>query len=351
MFELTGYEAPGDRGTSYLINGQKMVRVTTILDQIHGQALLAWSAKQAALKCASWLVQGGLFTDGSEIDSELYEFTEAQAYLQIDHAEAIKEAMNWKSNMRESERYRDERARIGSLGHVWHKHFALGTVPIEKGERTVDWLAEQAARPGFVPEPVMERFLERGWSREKVAFDHAKQAWDRITFLWSWLDKMKPDYHGAEAVVFNDEEEYAGQCDAWARFTKRNWTQNGLEWYWPGDEVDLTIDLKFTKALPQNVILQMLFYRAAKWVIVPDLLEVHEQPETDGVACVHIAQNAPVNFKYWWDAAELDVAYENGALALLDYWRWTENRPKPQNSRRPRQERAAKRTEVRKCPI
>ncbi len=51
------------------------------------------------------------------------------------------------------------------------------------------------------------------------------------------------------------------------------------------------------------------------------------------------------------DGDLLGDAYERGFLSLLDYWRWANDKPRPAKARRPREKRAARKTEVRDCPI
>lgn len=351
------YAPPGDREIFYTIGERKFVRVTEVTGLITGQHLLAWYAKMAAQKAASWLVQGGLFPSDADVDADLYKFTEEQAYRMMEKEEAIREALDWKSNMKEAERFRDERARVGQLGHIWHHHFALGKAPAS--HETLDWLTEKALSGSFLPADMVERFESNQVGREKVAHDHAVQAYERVRTLHKWFEDYRPEYHavGMEAVVVNEDEGYAGTCDGWARFNRRHWSQH-RDWPWPGEpEMDVLIDLKFTKQMPHMVLPQMCAYRGCPYLLMTGEMQVIDLRKesftwpTEGAACIHVRPDAPVNMKVWTNGEyQLDDCYDACFLSLLDLWRWTQEKPSPA---RTRARRAARKTklEERECPI
>lgn len=362
----TLFRSPGDGETHYTLGEDRFVRVTHVTGQLTGQHLLAWYAKLAAQKSASWLVHGGLFPAIEDVDEDLAKFTEEQAYLaakgdqeQFEN-EMIRRALDWKSNMKEPERFRDERARVGQLGHLWHHHFALGSAP--PNDQLVDWLTEKTLSGSFLPSDMIERNEELGVGREKVAHDHAMQAVERIRMLQKWFADYRPEYWatGMEAMVLSASEEHAGTMDGGARFHRRYWSQH-RDWLWPDrDYIDVMIDLKFTKAMPHMVLPQMCFYRGSEWLIqhsnnqvmsATDLREQGFEWPTPAVACLHIRPDAAVNMKVWANnESELDDCYDQCCLALLDLYRWTEGKPSPARSRA-RQAARRNRREEQKCPM
>ena len=354
----TPFHAPRDGEDHYTVGEDRFVRVTAVTGQITGQHLLAWYSKMGSQKAASWLVQGGLFPEDVDVDEDLYRFTEEQAYLQIEKDEAIRRALDWKSNMKEPERFRDERARVGQLGHLWHHHFAIGQAPSHHA--LLDWLTEKALGGSFLPSDMVERQEALGVGREKVAHDHAMQAVDRIRMLQKWFEDYRPEYHavGMEAVVINEDEGYAGTCDGWARFQRRFWSQH-RDWPWPGREhCDVLIDLKFTKAMPHMVLPQMCAYRGCPTLletgemIVTDLRKQDFEWPTQGAACLHIRPDAPVNFKVWDNEGfALDDCYDACFLSLLDIYKWFQEKPSPVRTRLRRAARKQKKTEARTLPV
>lgn len=320
---------PAKDGDAYTWAGQKYVRVSAVLGVLGGDALLSWYAKQGCLRTLAPLVHAGLVP--TDCDSELHEFVEAEPIRALTAPEAILQAANWHSNYKEGYRYRDHKGRIGTLVHRAKHDHALGL----RHANLLEYLTGLAAKPGFIPDDVIERFAMLGKSHEDVARDLAYAAVPYTKAAFQYVEDFEPEYVaiGLESAIANWSEEYMGTADGWAWHTKAKWEK--LQRPWPanlGDRAMLLEDYKTSNSLSPKFKQQLAAYMFAENICLFGDGSLHPVPHADAAILVHIK---PGTYGLQvWDRATLADVFERSFLALLDHWRLENDKPRPLNSRR-----------------
>ena len=340
------FARPKDGEDSYQFQGRAFVRVTSVLGTAASEHLYGWHGTEAAKEAALHLVHAGMH--GDEVIMALAESRPPQT---ISMDEAYRRIMNWQDNAKAAYRYRDLKGRIGSLLH----HYAYHRTLTGKPSSLLTWLKSKAMEPNTFPPEVIERFKELGKDVEALATDLAFRTVPYAESYEAWLDAFQPEFEGVglEAFIANDEEEYAGTCDAWATFKKSIWEKHG-PWEWPNDTALLVCDYKTSKTLSQDVICQLAAYAHATAIVHEPSNTLLDLPEHDGAAALHIQDSGGMaKVRAWSNKTDILAAYEFGFLPLLERWRWTQNRPQPVKSRRARKASAPKpnRGEKKVCPF
>lgn len=301
----TPYYARRDSLGEYTIAGEKYPSVTTILGMQKGEHLLAWAAKQAALKSASHLVQAGVLPiDSLSIDVRhervLADFCRDLVSRQITPQEAIKEIANWPVVMREYERYRDFKARIGSVAHhAAYEHALHGKRPVRPGQE-MDYIR------GIIFDLKLCHYDDKGEYAEPtdaMIEQIAGPAEAYVHSVWEWIEFANPEWDaiGQEAVVYRKAFDitfnyggedvtmsfpgYAGTMDWIAEFKKS--TYQG-EWKWDGDRIRMTGDFKTSNSLPDSVRMQTEAYSEADAIILIESGEHLTFDRSDYIGCAHI---------------------------------------------------------------
>lgn len=351
----------------YTWAGERLPSVTTVLGIAPGQHLLSWSAKQAALKCASHLWQAGL--EPPERDPALEDFCAGLVPRSITREAAVSELWAWQRNMRQAERYRDHKGRIGSVTHHAIFEHALGlrveASDMEDYLRGVAikldlWRELRMKEPNFTP-------------TEAMLCEVANSAHAYVASAFEWIETAQPEWEmiGQEAVVVRpdrgDNCGYAGTVDC--IFTiKRSVYGKHYDWHWEGrEEVRLTADFKTSNSLAKSVQAQVEAYAGADFIGLVATGETFPIPETEGIGALHIGPHASMagasdeygtletkakvigaKFVTWPRSPETYEAF----LGLCKWFRWQENVPKAHGTKQraasaPRSERGAPRA----CPF
>lgn len=340
------FARPKDGEDSYQFQGRAFPRVTTVLGTAASEHLYGWHAAEAAKEAALHLVHAGCV--GSD---EIRERAEARPPQSISMDEAHARVLNWQDNSKAAFRYRDHKGRIGSLVHHYAYHRTISGRP----KNLLTWLRAKALEPNTFPPDVIDRFRELGKDLEDLAADLAFRAQPYVESYEKWLDAFRPEFDGVglEAFVANDEEEYAGTCDAWATFRRSVWSQHG-PWEFPGDSARIVCDYKTSNSLSQDVVCQLAAYAFATAIVHEPSSTLLPVPEWDGVLALHLQDSGAMSkVRVWASKSDVASAYEFGFLPLLERWRWTQNRPQPVKSRRARKAAAPKpsKAQVRECPF
>lgn len=340
------FARPKDGEDSYQFQGRAFVRVTTVLGTTASEHLYGWHATEAAKEAALHLIHAGCV--GSE---ELRARAEARPPQTISFDEAYARILNWQDNAKAAFRYRDHKGRIGSLVHHYAYHRTISGMP----KNLLTWLNAKALEPNTFPPEVIERYEALGKSKDDLAADLAFRARPYVESYELWLNAFQPEFDGVglEAFVANEDEEYAGTCDAWATFNKSVWTQHG-PWEFPGETARLVCDYKTSNSLSIDVICQLAAYACATAIVHEPSSSLLPLPEWDGAMALHLQDSGSMpKVRAWADRSAIADAYEFGFLPLLERWRWSQNRPQPVKSRRARKAAAPKpnKAQVRKCPF
>lgn len=344
VFQL--FARPQDGEDSYQFQGRAFVRVTSVLSTISNDRLYGWYGVEAAKEAALHLVHAGCV--GSE---EIRQRAEARPPQSISFDEAYARILDWKDNAKAAIRYRDHKGRIGSLLHHYTYARAIG----ENTGKLLVWLKQEAMKPNVFPQDVLDRYAELGKSHEDLAADLAFRTRPYAESYELWLDAFQPEFEGTglEAFVANDDEEYAGTCDAWATFKKSVWEKHG-PWEWQGDSALLVCDYKTSNSLSADVICQLAAYANATAIVHEPSASLLPLPEWDGAAALHLQESGGMaRIRAWSNRTDINAAYEFGFLPLLERWRWSQNRPQPVKSRRAKKAAAPKpsKAQVRECPF
>lgn len=340
------YARPKDGEDSYQFQGRAFTRVTTVLSTTASEHLYGWHGAEAAKEAALHLIHAGCV--GSE---ELRARAEARPPQTISMDEAYARILNWQDNAKAAFRYRDHKGRIGSLVH----HYAYHRTISGKPKNLLTWLNAKALEPNTFPPEVVERFAKLGKGIEDLAADIAFRAQPYVESYELWLNAFQPEFDGVglEAFVANEDEEYAGTCDAWATFKKSIWTQHG-PWEFQGETARLVCDYKTSNSLSVDVICQLAAYANATAIVHEPSASLLPLPEWDGAMALHLQDSGSMaKVRAWADKDAINGAYEFGFLPLLERWRWTQNRPQPVKSRRAKKAAAPKPNKgaVRECPF
>lgn len=304
-FQQTGtpyYARRNDIG-EYTIAGEPYPSVTTVLGMAKSEHLLAWAAKMASMKAASHLVQAGVLKldDGDVNHRKLIEFCQGITDRTITPQQAIAEIADWPVVMREYERYRDFKAKIGSVAHHAAYEFALrGRRPCDDGH-VDEYIA------GIVHDLRLAHFIDGDRlvaPTEDMLHAIADPARSYCESVWEWIERANPEFEaiGLEAVVYRSRftmdfsyggdietiefPGYAGTMDWIARFDKNTYKD---DWLWEGEtSVRVTGDFKTSNALPDSVRMQTEAYSEADAIILIESGEHLPFDRSDCVACAHV---------------------------------------------------------------
>ena len=284
----TPYYARPHGGDHYTWAGQKYRRVTGILGEAPGQFLMTWAAKQASLRCAAHLYDAGLVNIPVG-DEELYEFCAGHTPRDITPEQAYVEILAWSKNLRESERYRDFKSRVGSIvHHAFYRH-ALGDRIPQKD--LVEYLSSFVTELGLFRDPARPEFVPTKSMIETLAV--AAESYTLSVF--EWIEKAQPEFEeiGLEAVIvhYGTEEEdyldaYAGATDAKFTLEKTKYEKH-FDWIWEGNKIKPRADLKSSNTLPKSVILQVTAYDHGDIIGIVETGEEFELEPSDIIGCLH----------------------------------------------------------------
>lgn len=331
--EAAPYYARRNASGMYTWEGRQYPSVTTILSAAPGQNLMPWYAKQAALKAASHLVHAGVPAN----DDALKQFVSELQPRDLTLDEAIHEVLNWQTVMREAERYRDHKARIGSVVHHALYERALGLAV----EADRDYLRAVAIS--------LSAGLWTDVPAESQVVALADAALPYVISAFDWIERTSPDWVaiGQEAVVVKPGElGYAGTVDWSAKFRKASYRD---PWPW-GDrnEVLVTGDFKTSNALSKSVQLQLEAYANAEFIGLVGDGSAYPVPEAEAIAALHIGPDAgslgietefglletkakQIGAKlYTWPRSKSTFRAFEG---LLHYWYWQQSPPKADQTR------------------
>ena len=351
----TPYYAKRDRAGFYTWEGVQYPSVTTILSEAPGQHLMLWASKMAAMRAASLLVAAGIKPpEHLAQDDALADFCEGKDET-LTKAEALEKLFSWQHVMRESERYRDFKARIGSVTHHALYENALGVrVPAKDLE---DYLRFVAISLG--PGIWKDDDLTFKPSEEQVC-ELARLAAPYVLSAFEWVELDKPEWEaiGQEAVVISLNHGYAGTKDGRALLR----SVNGVAL--PEPKV-YDLDFKTSNSLAKSVRFQVEAYRHADFIGLMATGQTFPIDSSCGVAALHIgphADHAQVSDEFGtlaskakimgaklWTADGNEEVF-NGFLGLLAYYRATNNMPAWDQSRskKPAEPKPSK-FEARKC--
>jgi hypothetical protein len=363
--EETPYYARRNEKGIYVWDGEELPSVTTILGAAPGQHLMLWYAKMAAQKAASHLFQAGIPIP--EGDEKLADFCASLRPRDLTDDQAHAEVMNWSTVMREAERYRDHKARIGSVTHHAIYEHAIGLRAAT--DDLEDYCRNIAIR-------ILQWTNSRGETvipTEAMVCEVAHSALPYVLSAFEWIEKAQPDWEmiGQEAVVVRpdpgDGSGYAGTVDFTARFNRSTWEKH-WDWKWPAlDRVQMTGDFKTSNSLAKSVQMQVEAYAHADFIGLISTGEKFDVPNPDAIMALHIGPHASMSDvsdeygtlesrakvigakPYTWDRSEETF---QAFLGLCRYVRWLSDIPtsQQQQKREPKEPKLAK-TDRRTCPF
>ena len=324
------YYARRDSGGSYRYHGIPLQSVTTKLGYAPGQHLIPWSGKEAALDCIGFLIAAGTPTD----DPVILESCASQLGKHMSMEQAVAHIMDWKVRMLAHERYRDHKARIGSLGHHWVYKCALkidGASPEMAPDRDLmmEWLRHEAIKLNlFVPKNNPDYL-----PTIKELEDLCAAAYSYTVSSSEWILKANPTWTtvGQEAMVvhipvtidhelFEEillrrcgltraqfdklpetmqrwclevcETGYAGTVDAHFSLDRSTYK---YDWpsAWGKDSVSLWCDFKHSNAINHKAVqAQVSAYEACDRIVLIESGEEYDLPPSDFIASLHIGPHA-----------------------------------------------------------
>lgn len=279
-----------DNSGCYTWQGVKHPSVTTILEMISGSHLGIWHAKMAAEECASILQRS------------------IEGIVPKDDAEA--QILDWKSRMTAAIRYRDHKARIGSLTHHALYERSLGVaIPSDM----VEYLRHHAYDLALVDKATEDEL-------DPYSVSLCKEARHYVASGFAWMDEELPEFEaiGQEAVIVSETHGYAGTTDFIARFPKRgNRRFNG--------------DFKTSNVLDEKKVrMQVEAYRRADFIGLVATGQTFDLPETDGIMAVWIRPVDPAVTKLWDPSVEVYEAF----LSLRHAYGVLNDMPKPNACKR-----------------
>jgi hypothetical protein len=352
---LPYWARPTEDRQTYIWNGIEYPRVTAILGSSGGQYLIPWSGKMAALRAAAHLYQAGV--ESSDEDLKAFMDTKVERDLSMEQAHA--EIMHWASVMREGERYRDHKARIGSLVHHWAYQHAFGLRV--KPRDMEDHLMQSAMDLDLLPDATVPMLQ---------ALAHSAYAY--VLSYNEWVENAMPEWEmiGLEACVirfytFTEEGEsrddgYAGTTDG--KFTlQQSVYEKSFDWpeAWPRNKTSRRVDFKTSNRLPQTVQAQCEAYDCANIIGLVKTGEEFAIEESDGTACLHIgphASAARVSDEYGVLASKAQISGAKlltwpksrktfeAFMGLVKWFNWGSDLPKPDQAkvRKPKERRPTK---------
>ena len=344
------YARPGDGESTYMWAGQEFPRVTDILGSAPGQHLMSWYAEVGAMKAAYFLGAAGLVTpDDSEAGAKLEKYIDSRAIRQdlAEHPEiALAMAADWADNTKEPERYRDHRARIGSLGHHALYDHALG-LRVAKADE-IDYLIGKSRELVLFSDATIERYDALGVELTSLEEDLAYHALPYWHSGLAFIDKFKPEMTGIglEAPVFNGTEIWAGTDDWFAAVSRANWESAGYKWEASGSKLLLAGDWK-TGGKSRSHRVQIATYARAEFIGVINDHTTEPVPDVDGCAIVYLHDDGrPADVHWFLGRDKIDHFYDC-FCGLLAYYRGVRNLSRPDRARKYAPPRKGERT----CPI
>lgn len=341
-------------GDDYIWNGMRLPRVTAILSAAPGQSLMHYYSKVAALAAAAALVHAGLYTpavgaspvsgspeeldeiptDADEIMAQLEKYVDCEPMRALSPADAIAQACNWADNMKAPDRYRDHKARIGSLAHLYKHYVALSG---DMAPPTVERLAGMAEQNMVVPDDVFARFAQFGKTRDEVLLDLAHHALPHAQNVREFIEKFRPEYEavGTEAMVGHRSVGYAGTLDDWAVYSQDRWRAN-MDGKWPFDpalsKARILGDLKTSNSLARTVRYQLAAYARAEFV--GDFATQTEitLPEMHGVVALHSVPGEGIKLQAF-SQSQVDVLFD-GFAALTQWYQALRGMPRASAGRK-----------------
>lgn len=288
------YAKRNDEGM-YTWAGVKYPSVTTILGYAKGDHLLRWYGKMASLRCTAHLVEAGI-VEIDPSDRALWEFCSNLTPRSTTREQAVREILNWQKNMLEAERYRDHKARLGSLTHHAIYEHALG-VRVAKDE-IIDYLIGQAASmrllhkdddPTFEPTYAMLETL-------------AQSAHAYVASAFEWIEQAQPEWEmiGLEAVVVHPYDDegigFAGTIDSLFTLKKSKYRSDTTPWQesW-GQRRKFAGDVKTSNSLSKSVVKQIEAYRHCPFIGLMATGQEIEMPSTDGIAAIHVGPHPEIS--------------------------------------------------------
>lgn len=272
----------------YTWAGVQYPSVTTILGYAKGDHLLKWYGKMASMRCKAHLVEAGII-EPDPSDRAFWEFCSGLTPRSTTREQAVHEISDWKKNMVEAERYRDHKARIGSLTHHAIYEHAMG-VRIPESDM-IDYLIHQATTlrllnkdddPEFQPTYAMLETL-------------AGSAHAYVASAIEWIEQAQPEWEmvGLEAVVVHPYDDegigFAGTIDSIFTLHKSKYRSETTPWQdsW-GSKRIFAGDVKTSNSLASSVVKQIEAYRHCPFIgLMATGVEV-AMPSTDGVAAIHV---------------------------------------------------------------
>jgi hypothetical protein len=336
----------------YTWDGVKYASVTTILGCAPGQHLMAWYGKQAAMKCASHLIQAGI-RELSPADKSLFDFCTGIVPRTITREAAVDEIMAWERNMRQAERYRDHKARIGSIVHHYIYRHALG-LRVAKADR-LNHLKGIAIEIGLLENPSEDMLTEIAVSADAYVLSADE-----------WIEQAKPEWEmiGQEAVVVRRDRDgqdgYAGTTDCIFTIRKREYEQF-YPWVWDGMKRKFAGDFKTSNSLAKSVQAQVEAYANADFIGLVATGQELEIPGSDGIAAIHIGPHRTASEvmdeygaltshtkqigtkMYTWPRNP--VTFE-AFLGLCRWYNWEQSVPRPEQSAKKAEPKAPKPTKT-----
>lgn len=366
----------------YVWRGMQFPRVTRILQTAPGNHLVAWFAKQAALQTAHWLLMAGLWepeiagiedalraaqtmADSPEKDEEvarlrrlhkvaleMTQFVDGKAMRIVKPDEAMRQIADWADNMREGYRYRDHKARVGSVVHHAAYDHAIGVRVPESG--LVEYLSGLAKKTVERPEysDFVRRTTEYGKTMEDAVYDLAVSAAPYVGNVVRWIEDFQPEWEavGQEAMVVSEEVGYAGTMDFIARFPRSRWERQRA-WHWGAQEhARLTGDFKTSNSLSVQVGFQLAAYTRADYIALRSDDSVHEIGDVDGMVAVHVRKQEKCLMKVFDTQESIDRLFD-GFCGLVEYFRCLHDMPRSARSRARSAAPKPKRTVTREVPF
>lgn len=291
--EQLPYARPEDGGLDYCWDGVLYRRVTAILDMAPGSYLNLWYGKMAAMSAAAPLVHAGLLiraNDTGEIleADDLDEFTIGQALHQMDDEEAIRLVGDWRHHMKEGERNRDHKGRIGTLTHHYLYEYAIG-LRVDDAD-LIDWGIERIRKMRLLPTELVERYAAYGKKETTLERELSEAARPYIVNALAWQELFKPDDEatGLETAVFHEGELYAGTRDGVCVITKQNWEAAGKQWVFKKPTARVVKDYKTSRRLQKAYDFQCAAYARAEFVGMFEDQSKLEMEDVDGILIIHI---------------------------------------------------------------
>jgi hypothetical protein len=311
---------------------------------------MKWTAKQASLRCAAHLYDAGLVQIPIG-DDELREFCMSKTPRSITPQQAYVEILAWQSNMRESERFRDFKAAIGSTVHHCVYRHALGD-RIDKPDR-LEYLASIVVELQLLRDPVRPDFHPT----DSMVSVIAECAESYFLSALDWIEKAQPEWEeiGLEAMMVHAEtfdpetgdsnmDAYAGTMDGKCKLAKTIYERH-FDWHqdWPTNEVRPRVDLKTSNVLPvRSVQLQMEAYDRADFIGIVETGETFPIEPSDILGCLHIGPHpsmALVTDEFGTlesRAKQIGCKFHTwpqAFLGLCKYANWVHNVPRSQQQR------------------